>query len=217
MLLQLHSRHKSFLILLKMKRMWCWLDTFVLHTSLLLRCCCSSHATTTQVTRNPTECSEEVRLLLVQLLSIVLGQAGSAVAAYASEVWSMLSAALADNHHEVAMQGCKVAQQLAGGWWFTPAVWRRYFWLCSIMYGISMPELTLCCMLLRIRARTDISLSCSPAATSLSLNIDITAVSGLSSSVRPHGCCRLITHPVTTLRHKTAASRHGSCTPFCHL
>eukprot|EP00878_Enallax_costatus_P028908 GHUV01031271.1.p3 GENE.GHUV01031271.1~~GHUV01031271.1.p3 ORF type:complete len:128 (+),score=36.39 GHUV01031271.1:792-1175(+) len=69
---------------------------------------------TDESTRDPIEPSEEVRLLLVQLLSIILDQAGTAIAAYASEVWSMLSAALADRYHEVAMQGCKVAQQLAG-------------------------------------------------------------------------------------------------------
>jgi hypothetical protein len=63
---------------------------------------------------NPTEPSEEVRLKLVQLLVLVMDQAGSAIAAYASEVWSMLTAVLVDSFHEVSMQGCKVAQQLAG-------------------------------------------------------------------------------------------------------
>lgn len=67
-----------------------------------------------QSNHEPSEPSEEIRLLLVQLLSVILDQAGTAIAAYASEVWSMLSAALADSYHEVAMQGCKVAQQLAG-------------------------------------------------------------------------------------------------------
>lgn len=51
---------------------------------------------------------------LVQLLSTTMDQAGSAIAAYASEVWAMLIATLADSFHEVAMQACKVSQQLAG-------------------------------------------------------------------------------------------------------
>lgn len=64
---------------------------------------------------NPTEPSEEVRMQLVQLLSLILDQAGTAIAAYASEVWAMLTAILVDIYHEVAMLGCKVSQQLAGG------------------------------------------------------------------------------------------------------
>ena len=52
---------------------------------------------------------------MVQLLHLLLELAGSAVAAYASEVWSMLSSALADSFHEVALVGCQVAQRLAGG------------------------------------------------------------------------------------------------------
>lgn len=52
---------------------------------------------------------------LVQLLSLILDQAGTAIAAYASEVWAMLTAILVDSYHEVAMLGCKVSQQLAGG------------------------------------------------------------------------------------------------------
>lgn len=63
---------------------------------------------------NPTEPSEEVRLKLVQLLSLVMDHAGTAIAAYASEVWAMLAAILVDSFHEVAMLGCKVSQQLAG-------------------------------------------------------------------------------------------------------
>jgi hypothetical protein len=55
-----------------------------------------------------------VRLLLLQLLSLILEQAGAAVAAYASEVWSILMAALADSFHEVTMQACAASQQLAG-------------------------------------------------------------------------------------------------------
>jgi hypothetical protein len=51
---------------------------------------------------------------LVQLLSLILDQAGTAIAAYASEVWAMLTAILVDSFHEVAMLGCKVSQQLAG-------------------------------------------------------------------------------------------------------
>lgn len=63
---------------------------------------------------NPTEPSEEVRLQLVQLLALIMDQAGPAIAAYASEVWSMLTALLVDKFHEVAVQGCRVSQQLAG-------------------------------------------------------------------------------------------------------
>lgn len=55
-----------------------------------------------------------MRLQLVQLLSLIMDQAGSAIAAYASEVWSMLTALLVDTFHEVAVQGCWVSQQLAG-------------------------------------------------------------------------------------------------------
>lgn len=55
-----------------------------------------------------------MRLQLVQLLSLIMDQAGSAIAAYASEVWSMLTVLLVDNFHEVAVQGCRVSQQLAG-------------------------------------------------------------------------------------------------------
>lgn len=61
-----------------------------------------------------TEPSEEIRLLLLQLLSLIQDLAGSAVAAYASEVWSMLSSGLADSYHEAAVQGCKAVQQFAG-------------------------------------------------------------------------------------------------------
>jgi hypothetical protein len=60
------------------------------------------------------EASEEVRLLLLQLLDVILQQAGTAVAAYASEVWSVLSAGLADSFHEAAEQACRTVQQLAG-------------------------------------------------------------------------------------------------------
>ncbi|WIA41829.1 hypothetical protein OEZ86_009159 [Tetradesmus obliquus] len=60
------------------------------------------------------EPSEEVRLLLLQLLGVIVAQAGSAVAAYASEVWSVLSAGLADSFHEAAEQACRTVQQLAG-------------------------------------------------------------------------------------------------------
>lgn len=52
--------------------------------------------------------------MLLQLLSLLMDQAGSAIAAYASEVWSMLTAALADSFHDAAIQGCRAAQQLAG-------------------------------------------------------------------------------------------------------
>lgn len=64
---------------------------------------------------NPTEPSEEVRLKLVELLSMIMEQAGTAIAAYASEVWAMLTAILVDSFHEVAVLGCQVSQQLAGG------------------------------------------------------------------------------------------------------
>jgi hypothetical protein len=60
------------------------------------------------------EASEEVRLLLLQLLDVILQQAGTAVAAYASEVWSVLSAGLSDPYHEAAEQACRTVQQLAG-------------------------------------------------------------------------------------------------------
>lgn len=63
---------------------------------------------------NPTEPSEEVRLKLVQLLTLIMDQAGSAIAAYASEVWSMLTALLVDSFHEVAVLGCTASEQLAG-------------------------------------------------------------------------------------------------------
>jgi hypothetical protein len=68
----------------------------------------------TMQSHKPTEPSEEVRLKLVQLLVLIMDQAGSAIAAYASEVWSMVTAVLSDSFHEVSMQGCKVAQRLAG-------------------------------------------------------------------------------------------------------
>ncbi|KAF8058324.1 Dnaaf5 [Scenedesmus sp. PABB004] len=61
----------------------------------------------------PAEPSEEIRLALARLLGALIAAAGSAVAAYASEVWSMLAAALADPYHEVALRGCAIAQQLA--------------------------------------------------------------------------------------------------------
>lgn len=51
----------------------------------------------------------------MQLLSLIMDQAGSAIAAFASEVWTMLTAVLGDPFHEVAIQGCRVSQQLAGG------------------------------------------------------------------------------------------------------
>jgi hypothetical protein len=75
--------------------------------------CCPSCNCPAQ-SHNPTEPSEEVRLQLVQLLALILDQAGSAIAAYASEVWSMLTALLVDSFPEVAVQGCRVSQQLAG-------------------------------------------------------------------------------------------------------
>lgn len=62
----------------------------------------------------PSEPSEEVRLQLVRLLTLLLEQAGAAIAAYASEVWSILTAVLKDSYHSVSMQGCYLAQQMAG-------------------------------------------------------------------------------------------------------
>jgi hypothetical protein len=64
--------------------------------------------------QGPAEPSEEVRLLLLQLLGVIVQQAGSAVAAYATEVWSILSAGLADSFHEAAEQACRTVQRLAG-------------------------------------------------------------------------------------------------------
>lgn len=98
---------------------------------------------------------------LVQLLSLILDQAGTAIAAYASEVWSMLTAILVDSYHEVAMLGCKVSQQLAGGRplcrtlqqhqsaqvsnFFSAAAW-CYWWLERVVqewvrfYSVKHPE-----------------------------------------------------------------------------
>ena len=52
--------------------------------------------------------------MLVQLLHVLVKQGGEAVAAYASEVVSMLEVTLGDSYYEVNMEACAAVESLTG-------------------------------------------------------------------------------------------------------
>eukprot|EP00983_Pelagomonas_calceolata_P083868 1156244-Pelagomonas_calceolata.AAC.13 len=64
--------------------------------------------------QSPKEPSEEVRLVLAQIVVVLIRLGGKAISAYAAEVVGFVVVMSEDPFHEVAMQACAAVVELNG-------------------------------------------------------------------------------------------------------